>query len=355
MRMFSRDGQAGRIERCLFTAHRLGEEDRILPFLFDCTVEPRWLGFANNLIYLGYLSEIIDTFGWGKSSELSFNLSAKLVGRRLGEPERFRRDAVLLMGEMLPAIEAAARNGMPAAPEYDEDAFVWALVSVDIRKSFEAVRNVLEAGVDLHRVITTLVLMAADRMGRTPVNVDAGWEQLTTELNLAAALRTVVRKGGRQVAAKGVFHAAWQVFANRWINIPYRPLSEPPKAVALDVAGEDSGMALVVHSIKTLNYQEVGGQVVGYLNAGFSGERLLQEMGRAILWDDTSSRILPALRTVFDEWALCGDSAHPARCQLLAGLARYAADIRTNRDGGSAAATATRFADGRTTVEVFEA
>jgi hypothetical protein len=39
---------------------------------------------------------------------------------------------------------------------------------------------------------------------------------------------------------------------------------------------------------------------------------------------------------------------------LLVGLARYAADIRANKDSGSATNTAMRFAQGRTTVEAFE-
>ena len=71
-------------------------------------------------------------------------------------------------------------------------------------------------------------------------------------------------------------------------------------------------------------------------------------------------RILPTLRTVFEEWERSSgsDSAlgagHPARYQLLVGLARYATDIRTNKDSGSATNTAMRFAEGKTTVEVFE-
>ncbi|PYV09149.1 MAG: hypothetical protein DMG07_23910, partial [Acidobacteria bacterium] len=133
-RMFSHDGQSGRIERCLFTAYHLGHEDRILPLLYECTVEPHFLGFADNLLALGYLAEVIESFGWKRSPELVFNLGAKLLGRRRGEPERFRRDAVGLMTSMVPIIEASnpSTNG---AVEYDEDAFSSALVSVNIQKS----------------------------------------------------------------------------------------------------------------------------------------------------------------------------------------------------------------------------
>ena len=86
----------------LFTAHHLHHEDKILPLLYECAVEPHFIGFADNLLSLGYLAEIIETFGWERSSELVFNLSAKLLGRRRGEPERFRRDAVGLMTSIVP-------------------------------------------------------------------------------------------------------------------------------------------------------------------------------------------------------------------------------------------------------------
>jgi len=180
------------------------------------------------------------------------------------------------------------------------------------------------------------------------------------ELNLAASLRTAQRQGGDRVAAKGLFQAAWQVFANRWLNIPVRSLAAPLGGGTLDVPDEDTGVGVVLKSISSLNVQDVGRQVLEYLNSGYSGDRLLYEMGRAVLWDDTNTQVLPTLRTVFEEWERLGasdgavESAHPARFQLLVGLARYATDVRTNKDSGSATNTAMRFAEGRTTVEVFE-
>ena len=92
--------------------------------------------------------------------------------------------------------------------------------------------------------------------------------------------------------------------------------------------------------------------MLGYLNAGYCAERLIEEIGHTVLWDDTGSQILPTLRTVFEEWQYT--EGHPARAQLLVGLARYVTDIRTNKDNRSAATTAMRFAEGRTTIEVFE-
>jgi len=183
---------------------------------------------------------------------------------------------------------------------------------------------------------------------------------LTTELNLAASLRIAERRGSHSIAAKGLFHAAWQIFADRWLNIPVRPLTTPLGGGKLDVKDEDAGVQLILKSIASLNVQDVGRQVLEYLNAGYSGNRLLHAMGRVMLWDDTNMQVLPTLSTIFEEWEQSGGSdpglsaGHPARNQLLVGLARYATDIRTNKDSGSATNTAMRFAEGKTTVDVFE-
>ena len=348
IRSFSRDGRSGRIERCLFTAYTLGDADKVLPLLFECTVEPHFLGFPDNLISLGYLSEAVDEFGWEKAFELVFNLGAQLVGRGRGEPQRFRRDAIGIMREKLRELDGSDNT----ATDYDEDAFVSALTSVDIQKSFDAVAAALQGGVPIDQLISTLVILAADRMARTPVNVDAGWECLTTELNLAASLRTVQRIAGDTAAAKGIFHAAWLIFDDRWLNIPLRTLTPPPVESTLNVSNEEEGIQQITNAIETLNVQSVGGQVLAYLNASYSGDTLLRALGKAILWNDTATEILPTLRTIFDEWNSC--AGHPARNQLLVALARYATDIRTNKDSGSATTTAMRFAEGRTTVEVFE-
>jgi nitrite reductase/ring-hydroxylating ferredoxin subunit len=357
-RMFSHDGQSGRIERCLFTAHNLHYQDKILGLLYECAVAPQFLGYGENLLALGYLAESVESFGWERSSEVVFNLGAKLIGHRRGEPERFLRDAVGLMSAALPTL-TSAKYGSDNS-DYDEDGLVSALLSSNIQKSFEAVTAAFTKGVSLDRLISTLVMLAADRMARTPVNVDAGWGPLTMELNLASSLRTAQRHGGALVAAKATFQVAWQLFSHRWLNIPARPLSEPLDATRLEVPDEDTGVRTILKSIASLNVQDVGAQVLGYLNAGYSGDRLVHEIGRAMLWDDTNIQVLPTLRTVFDEWQLLNEAAssdgggHRARYQLIVGLARYATDIRTNKNSGSATNTAMRFAEGRTTVEAFE-
>ena len=343
------------IERCLLTARQNEENnDRILQLLYECVAEDHFLGFADNLTSMANLCQIVSEFGWERSEELVCNLGAKLAGRRRSDPQLFLRVAIETMRSLTAEISETRDAGTPPAGwrGRDEDAFAGALAGADVKKAFEAVGAALKAGIPLERVIDTFVLLAADRMARTPVNVNSGWPELTTELNLSVSLRTACKYGGAKVTANALFHAAYQFFQDRWLNIPVRSLSEPLEPGRLAARDETSGIAEICGSIQALDVHNVGAQVRGYLDAGYSGERLLHEMGRVILKDDTGQSIVPTLASIFEEWELL--KGQPARNQLLVGLGRYAADVRRNKNSQGFAQTALRFAEGRTTVDVFE-
>ena len=281
-----------------------------------------------------------------------------MVGQGRSEPERFRRDAIEHMTKIdFGSLEAQA---VRSEPDFDETELVAALVGVDIVASIDSVSQAIQSGAGLDRVITTLVMVAADRMARAPTAVDAGWENLTVELNVAASIRKALRYGGLSVALKGLFHVAFQIFSDRWINIPDRDLEQTLQTVDPPAKTEEAAVAEILRSVNTLDVDSVGPQVLGYLQAGFSGLRLLHDLGGVILRDDSGQDVLPTLRTVFDEWENCTSgntelgADHPSRFQLIVGLARYATDIRSNTEDTSAAYAATRFAQGRTTVEIFE-
>jgi hypothetical protein len=54
--------------------------------------------------------------------------------------------------------------------------------------------------------------------------------------------------------------------------------------------------------METIQVREVGRHSREYLNAGFSGDFLLLEMGQSILRDDNGWHLEHALRVVFDKW-----------------------------------------------------
>jgi len=354
IRVFSADKAWEGIEKCLITARRLGGHDeRIVPMLYERALEPFFLGHSENLPLLGYLAELLEEFGWEQAEELVCNLVAKILGRERGAPEELRLGAIKMFEPIHTLIEElGSTSAGDKVAAYDEEALAKGLVSGDLTQAFNAISDALRARVDIGRIVTTIVLLAADRMARTPVNLNPGWGSLRQELILVSSVRTALRYGGFKVGAKALYHAAWQFFSDRWLNITPRSLTEPLSATKSDASNEDTALRMVLDSIETIQVREVGRQTREYLNAGFSGDRLLSEMGQSILRDDNGWNLVHGLRVVFDEWKLC--EGHPARNQLLIGLARWATDVRKRTGNQSAAQTAQRFARGQTAVDLYE-
>jgi nitrite reductase/ring-hydroxylating ferredoxin subunit len=353
VRVFSADKAWEGIEKCLITARRLGgHDDRIIPLLYDCAVVPFFLGHTQNLPLLGLLAELLEEFGWDETEELVCNLSAKIIGRDRGAPDELRL-AALKMFEPVDALieEVAASSPSQQGSEYDEEAFARGLVSGDLTQTFDAISSALRARVDIDRIVSTMVLLAADRMARTPVNLNPGWGSLSMELVLASSVRRARRYGGFRIGAKALYHAAWQFHSDRWLNIAPRSLAEPQGAKSA-ASSEDAALGTILEAIETIQVRDVGRHTREYLNAGYSGDRLLAEMGQAILKDDNGWNLVHTLRFVFDEWKAC--EGHPARPQLLVGMSRWATDVRKRAGSQAAAQTAQRFARGQTAVDLYE-
>ena len=360
VRFLSADKMAEGIEKCLITARGLGDhDDEILPLLFECAVQPYFIGQVDNLRNTVYLAELLEEFGWEVAQELVCNIAGKMLGRGRGVPMDVRREAIGLYESAEPTVQAAAArydlstaSGTAAASDFDESALAQGLVSRDITSTFGAVTTALQQGATISQMATTMVLLAVDRMARTPVGMSPGWGDLSWEMTLASSLRTVERYAGFGVAARALYHVAWRFFDDRWLNIPRRDITEPLPTAASVGADEDAALAQIIDTIEAIRVREIGRGVREYLSSGFDGNRLMLELGLTILKDDDGQNLLHTLRTVFDEWTLCAQ--HPARNQLLVGLARWATDTRRRIGTRSAAQTAQRFARGETAVELYE-
>ena len=354
IRVFSTDKEWEGIEKCLITARQLGGHDeKIIPLFFERAVEPFFLNHSRNLIDLTHLAEILEQFGWEMTEELVCNLGAKILGQGRGRPGELHREAIQKLEEISPIFdELPQETSTESSVDYDENKFSAALVSGDLDEVFDAVTEMLTAGVPINTLVTTMVMTTGDRMARTPVNMSPGWWDLQEEMEISSTVRKVLRHGGTKVAAKALYHAAWRFFNNRWLNIRHQSITEsrtPTKPIALD---EETALSEIVDAIESVRIQEIGRRTREYLNAGCSAERLMTEMGLCILKDDNSDDLLSSIRIVSEEWKTC--ESHPARNQLIVGLARWATDIRRNAGNDSAVQTAHRFARGETATELYE-
>ena len=354
IRVFSTDKEWEGIEKCLITARQLGGHDeKIIPLFFERAVEPFFLNHSRNLIDLTHLAELLEQFGWELTGELVCSLGAKILGQGRGRPGELHREAIQKLEEISPIFDELPQEAsIGSSVDYDENKFSAALVSGDLDEVFDAVTEMLTAGVPINTLVTTMVMTTADRMARTPVNMSPGWWDLQEEMEISSTVRKVLRHGGTKIAAKALYHAAWRFFNNRWLNIRHQSITEsrtPTKPIVLD---EDTALSEIVDAIESVRIQEIGRRTREYLNAGCSAERLMTEMGLCILKDDNGDDLLSSICIVSEEWKTC--ESHPARNQLIVGLARWATDIRRNAGNDSAVQTAHRFARGETATELYE-
>ena len=252
VRFLSADKMPEGIEKCLITARGLGDhDDEILPLLFECAVQPYFIGQVDNLRNTAHLAELLEEFGWEVAGELVCNIAGKMMGRGRGVPMDVRLEAIRIYEAAEPTVEAAAdrhnsstASSIAEGTDFDESALAQGLVSRDITTTFGAVTEALQQGATVPQMATTMVLLAADRMARTPVGMSPGWGDLSWEMTLASSLRTVERYAGFGVAARALYHVAWRFFGDRWLNIPLRDITEPlPTVASGNGADEDAALA----------------------------------------------------------------------------------------------------------------
>lgn len=352
VRMFSRDRDWEGIEKCLVTARSLGGCDhRILPLAFECVLEPHFLGFGFNVMHLVRLAELLQEFGWEVTGPLVCNLVAKMLGRHRGTPDGVRREAIEAYAALQSELDRITEPDLSA--EFDADSFGEALLSGDLGQVLGAVTAALQAGVHVGRIADTMVMLAADRMARTPVSFNPGWWDLGAEMQMGSAVRGVYRHAGYRLAAKAVYHAAWQFYSDRWLNIPNRPLSDAALNRQAAIARSDlrDDRTTIVDAIESIRVNDVGPLVTKHFAAGCPASPLLDDIALALLKHDTGWDILDTLRVVYDETDTCRQ--HPAVHQLVVGIARFTTGARRSNNSESATRTARRFAKRQTAVDLY--
>ena len=351
VRAFSRDRDWEGIEKCLVTARGMGDcDDRILPLAFECILAPHFIGFGFNLMHLVRIGELLDEFGWEVTEQLVCNLVAKMLGRHRGTPDGVRREAIEAFTALQADLDTIAEPD--GSTDFDDDAFGEALLSGELDTAFGAVTAALKSGVHVNRIADAMVMLGADRMARTPVSFNPGWWDLAAEMQMGSAIRGIHRQAGYAFAAKAAYHAAWQFYSDRWLNIPNRPLSRATLDSSVATTG-DAGAerAAIVDAIESIRVNDVGPLVRKHLAAGHPTGELLDEIALALLKHDTGWDILDALRVVYDETEVCRE--HPAVHQLVVGLARFTTGARRSNNSDSATRTARRFARRETAVDLY--
>ena len=352
IRMFSQDRMWEGIEKCLVSARSQGGNDeKLIPLLYDCVLESNFLMFSQNIVHIGDIAECLEQFGWDLVETLVCNLGAKITGRNRGTPQGIARDAIDQLLDLQPRLDEISQEPSNSSEAFDEEALVVALTSGDLKQTFDGITNAIESGSHVGQILDTMVMLAGDRMSRTPSSFDPGWFNIANEMRIASSTRKVLQYGSYRAAVQALYFIGWHFFQNRWLNVRRQPLSTSEKVEPSRHTDESVARAEIIDLIESIRVPEVTMAVKRYIQSSFDTDALLDDVAISVLKHDTGEDLLGTLRAVYDEREIC--RSHPAREKLLVGLARFTTDVRRRDNNQLATRTAKRFARRETSVDQF--
>ena len=350
--MFSQDRMWEGIEKCLITARDMGEhDDKIIPLLFECVLEPNFLMFSQNTLHIGDIAEVLEQFGWELAEQIVCNLGVKVAGRSHGTLQGSTRDSIKYLQDLQSKLDQILIEPEGPSVDYDEEQLVSALVSGDMQQTFDAVTQAIDSGAHIKQVLDTMVMLAGDRMARTPASFDLGWFNISHEMQMAASARKVLKYETYRSAVQATYFAAWHSYENRWLNVQAQPLSTPDEGALSKHADESTAREEIIELIESIRVPEVTAAVRAYIRPDYDTDALLKDVTVSLVKHDTGENLLGTLRTVYDERKHCG--LHPARERLLIGICRFTTDVRRRDNNELATHTAKRFARRETSVDQF--
>jgi hypothetical protein len=249
----------------------------------------------------------------------------------------------------LEALVRMPRNGA----SWDAAAYRRAMLDGSPEDTFDALRNGLEAGVAVERLIDETSRAAAERLGRFDIDIDLddtnewGWLDVTHTLTYTDALRWAWATDPSPEVLRGVLHAAWFV---QWTGrLDARSPGPVPSASPTNDADD------VFRSI----VERDPAKAVALVN-GYEGPRepLEQALGRAAAEDHSVAPIMvahtvkTAQAAIMESRSLGGD--HGNR-EPMAAAARFLASPKRERFVYQATLEAVAFVEGRSKGETREA
>lgn len=314
-------------------------------------VTDHFLGYGHPMIFTQKAFEMLDTIGWNEADTVLSPLVPEITWStrydRLPYMRRFLRtwDQAELD---LDVLARAPRNGH----DWHADAYRRALLDGSPEESFTSLREGLEAGVAVERLIDHTSRAAAERLSRFDIDIDLddtnewGWLDVTHTLTYTDALRWAWSVDRSPEVLRGLFHAAWFVQWTGRLDAPM-PVPEPRPHPTEDA--EDVFRAIVERDpAKTVA-----------LVKGYDGPRepLEHAIGRAAAEDHSVAPIMvahtvkTAQASIVESRALGEERGGRAP---IAAAARFLASPKRERFVYQATLEAVAFVEGRSKGETEE-
>jgi nitrite reductase/ring-hydroxylating ferredoxin subunit len=195
-------------------------------------VTDHFLSYGHAMIYCMKAFELLDEIGWHEADTVLGPLA-------LHQTLSTRYDKIPYMARFLREWKAADLDlvgllGNRQTGAFDEASYRRDLVDGSPEDAFRALRNALEAGVPVVRIIDATSRAASERFSRFDIDIDTddtnewGWLDVTHTLTYINALRWAWSVDPSPEVLRGLFHAVWFV---QWTQqLDRRGVPESPQA-----------------------------------------------------------------------------------------------------------------------------
>ena len=125
------------------------------------------------------------------------------------------------------------------------------------------------------------------RIARFPTSNEFGdWDTVHNTFSSCNALHQALRRAPSPELARGLFHAAMQIYLDRFLNVPPARLPDEEQPGAAPPDGAEAPAALLELLDREQQVTPAGRLVDAYLRSGRDERPILESLGRAVLRED---------------------------------------------------------------------
>jgi hypothetical protein len=313
-------------ERCLRTAIGLGLPPRtIQDMVFAAATDHIYLEAGHTLDFANKAFELLDHIGWEHAGQVLTSLVQGMArARRSQELSSWRHpvDIASLVWEARAELPALYEEGrLKENVWYEEEQLSREMLGDDPTAILDAVKEAIRLGATPEMLGSSVAYAAFLRMAHFHTSNEFGdWDTVHNTLTAANALHQGLKRAPSLELLRGVFDAAMSVYLGRFLNMPAQRIPE---------TSNDSvdGEALLAEITERMNMrqqvEEVAQLVSCYLTGGGDPERLLANLGHAMLREDSGFHSFQIVDAGFKQYE--GRWGNETGRHVLIGMSRFLA------------------------------
>ncbi|MDW0315172.1 MAG: Rieske (2Fe-2S) protein [Nitrososphaeraceae archaeon] len=349
----SHDAQAA--ERCIVTAVGLGAtSSQISDILFAAATDHRYLDSGHLLDFTNKALEALDIVGWDNNKDLVESVLSSLVSgyanaERMEESSSWRNpiDLIDILEKAFKELPSVLKNGSGVRGNRSKkrrwnkrSQLVAVLLGDDPQMVVNELLEALNQGAREVELASSVAYAAALRIVQFHTrNEFSDWDAALHTFSHANAVHQGLRRIATRELLRGVFDGAMRVYLNRFLNVPLVPL---PKPTMIERNNSIECQAMLLKDLpsvldKQQQVNQAGQLVADYLYIGGNPDRLLAEIGKALLREDRNFHSIQMVEGIFRQYSLISNDEDNTMTtmHLLTAVARYlAAHSPTMRSQG---------------------